>query len=221
MGAKNGNARPVMGRKLCMSKHHQGPRWVPILNFAVEARLKGGAPLYWTSWCYACARMERRAVRGDSGRRYYEKPRLTSTEKSRKRYARILADPELHESYKEMWRFQKERKRREKGIQPRTIGPASKKYGLNRHRSGSISKVLDAGPLLEVFDELEKRRKAAQYGAAFGEMDTATLHDILGETLTRSLRRARQTGRITEVVASDILDLLPTNNSIHTLWPDT
>jgi hypothetical protein len=217
----------VLGRRICKSPCHEGPRWRHVLDFHPSKRTPNGEPLYFSSICKTCCTEERRRKNGAKRRRRIyrasmtlEQRRAYQREKDRIERGRIRNDPKRAELARERWRFQKEGERRRKGIPPRPIGPLSKKYALNRQRGGRSSPILDAGPLLEVFDELEKRRKAAQYGAAFGGMDTASLHDVLGETLTRALRRARQTGRITEVVASDILDLLPTNNSVHTLWPD-
>lgn len=221
MAAKNGNSRPQMGRKLCTSKHHAGPRWIHAHNFAAAQRTRGGEMLYLHVHCRACQNTAIRLRRGlsDKPRKY---GRQSPTEKSRQWLDRIYSDPERHERQKEYWRFQAEKRRRARGAVPRRL-KRMQSTGLPRDYHGHSEKFLPAGPFLEWVEGYKRvgivsgSGQAARWGP--GVLPLEELCKTAG-TSDKRVREARTTGKIAEWIVDAILIAAGGRVMVRDLYPE-
>lgn len=126
------------GRRLCMSKFHEGPRWLPVAYFPPAEWFEGEEfvkrihPL-----CHACARLAYRerhdakprsqsnGLRADPlGNGYVvetEEEREIYRAYQRRRYQKSKKDPKKVEARREYQRIYAEVRRRQRGIEPRVM----------------------------------------------------------------------------------------------------
>lgn len=192
-------------RKLCTSKHHQGPRWLLLYNFYPKTYYKHQftpdgdlIPKSFQSWCMACQRIYQRHYRGLSPNP--RPPGLNKDQRNARRRARYQAlTPEQKKQKAESRReYERERQaaaRRQRGIPPAPTPKSNRRKPLRDKKGRKITNpytYLPAQPLLNYLTH---------------EAPTAYTQ-LLSHTSQRRVREARTTGRI-ELRALDhiILDL--------------
>lgn len=126
----NRHSRPngvVMGHRICNSKVHQGPRWVPLTSFDAHKRDDDGNAIEWQYVCKACNRIIQRHRTGMKrrGRPYQQRVAAMSPEQRaahrRQIHAEKMQDPAYVESRREYARIWAEVQRRKQGIEPRQM----------------------------------------------------------------------------------------------------
>jgi hypothetical protein len=190
---------PVCGRKLCTHPSHAGPRWLHEMEFQTAVTTKRGVRLRTQSWCRTCSH------------RYEAKNR-----------AKVKRDPARLAARRLSNRMYWEGKRRAAGKPQR--GPnygMIRRYPLptGRGYSGTRTPLVDAGPLLEVFERWRAVRQG-EMERERGDIGVVAIDELLGASGARAISRARQTGRMEIATADRILYAMNSYLSIHDLWPD-
>jgi hypothetical protein len=190
----------VCGRWFCAHPDHVGPRWMLTINFEPAMRTRNGDLLYLQSWCRGCR-----------------------VRVQRQRRAKRLNDPRYIEAKRLSDRLSAERKRRERGVEPRKFkspyGYTKKPLPEGRGSGGVLTPTVDAGPLLEVFERWRTVRQG-EMERERGDIGVVAIDDLLGASGARAISRARQTGRMEIATADRILYAMNSHLSIHDLWPD-
>jgi len=170
----------VMGHRLCGSKHHQGPRWVSILNFHARDRDDEGNAIAYQYVCMACDRIEQRHAAGirRRGKTYEPLRRATREDRNARRrqyHAEKSKDPDWLEHRREYQRIWAEGARRRAGIEPRLkllnnrdIGPATR---------------LECGPMEEWVRDRLSKWSSEELGALCG-VDGALIRALANGTKT-------------------------------------
>lgn len=197
-----GMSSVALGHRLCTCAEHAGPRWLlAAINFSPRTRTRNGDPLKLQSWCNGCRR------------RY-----------SKRRHAAAKGNPRYIENVRMTKRLSAERRRREQGMKQRKF---KSPYGypkkplpvMKRGRGGVLTPVVDATPLLEIFERWRAVREG-EMERERGDIGVVPIDDLLGESGARAISRARQTGRMEIATADRILYAMSSHLSIHDLWPD-
>jgi hypothetical protein len=170
------------------------------INFEPAMRTRNGDLLYLQSWCRGCR-----------------------VRVQRQRRAKRLNDPRYIEAKRLSDRLSAERKRRERGVEPRKFkspyGYTKKPLPEGRGSGGVLTPTVDAGPLLEVFERWRTVRES-EMERERGDIGVVAIDDLLGASGARAVSRARQTGRMEIATADRILYAMNSHLSIHDLWPD-
>lgn len=144
-------------RKLCTSRLHRGPRWLPMIYF--DVKVWGDKSHTWVaqyqSWCKTCHKVysrHRKAIRQgrDPDKTEPRNGGMTKAERKRRKAAefqRRMADPEARKELRQRQREASAARRREAGIPERG---GWKRYRANQKNK---SQVLDAEPFLTWLDQ--------------------------------------------------------------------
>lgn len=188
-------------RRICTSKHHLGPRWLPITYFYPKTRVNSPTltPITFQSWCMTCQRIENREARGFQPRKLRMSPEERKKRKNESHHRR-MQDPEYAARRREQQReYQRERlaaKRREQGI------PARGKRKLTKRGSKEPRVMLPAEPLLNYL-----KTRYDNY------------HSVLSLNLHRRVIEAKHAGKIELGAADKILVDLGASHMLHELYP--
>lgn len=179
-----GEGGVILGRKFCNSCGI----WRLLYDFHSSQRTSTGTTIVWQSECRACARVRRREARGHNRETFQRESREVLKQRARER---LYADPERLARRREYDRIYKEAKRREAGIPPREWRPDGPR-NLSSHNGKEA--MLDAQPFLEWLGRYVKATGVAEYDLAAS-----------AGTTDRRFRDARDSGRISELVADRVL----------------
>jgi hypothetical protein len=219
--------QPIAGRRICTHPLHEGPRWILAIEFQVDTYSARGTPVGLRNACRCCERRYRRIKSGRTGRTEL----LSPEERNRRRNAaqKILRekrkqDPQRLAARRLSDRLSAERKRRARGVKPRNF---SSPYGqtkkplpvMKRGKGGIRTPLVDAGPLLEVFERWRTVREG-EMERERGHIGLVAIDELIGWGGAQAISRARKGGRMELATADYILHLMNSHLSIHDLWPE-
>lgn len=202
----------VMGRKLCGSKYHEGPRWLPIHYFDAQTRDIDGEPIAFQSWCKACNRIAQRIRVGvkRTGKPYQKRRQRMShqerLERKRQRYHELKKDPQWLARRREYQRFYAEALRRAAGVPPRTVMFENRLVEVENGKANG--ERLDPQPLVDWI-----KRRSLAYGSTLslasviGVNEKALRRYVSGET--RSVNEALVDSWLTIEGTTHIVELYP------------
>ena len=204
-----------VGRRLCTSPHHRGPRWLPITYFAVALWQDNQKtiPKRLMSHCKTCQNLSIRERKG------YQQHKPSQTGYKR----RTEAEKERYRDYRrEAWQKRSEAQKRDRREYDRIRAEARRraegvpKRSLERHRS-SVRKSaanaahdpqLDAAPLCDFIEELVHRHGKSAIARA-GNISLDRVDELL----------ARQDKTVTLELADRILTGVGYPEQLAILYP--
>lgn len=154
------------GRRCCTSVHHQGPRWLPVIYFAVSewTDFMRTTPKRYQAHCQTCQRIATRVRNGSKPlRSKYPTPearRKRRRELYKQRTAEQKADARAYA------RDYADKRRRAEGVKPRRLRKLRKPYGQLKQRPSEP--VFPSRPITDFLAEMVHRHGISAVARATG-----------------------------------------------------
>lgn len=221
-------SRPTStSRRICVSQHHKGPRWIHTLYFNPKTRYPPAGPYgdnedlppkSFQSWCKTCQLLHHRARHN-----YTPKPRQPKRTEEQKRqaqresYHRRMQDPEYREHRRQ---YQRENRKKREAARQALLNDPTPTLTPTSLPSIKPGRPPSPPPFITDSPPIEKRvNLPAAPLLTYLDKHVPNYRQLLPENLNRRIRESRKTQKIELGALDSILMELQSPHLLHELYP--